>query len=63
MITDVRPSAKIYQFTRRPPANVGVANRQVLSTTDRRPLAVSTVECGSGWYHEAAIQAERPHKS
>jgi hypothetical protein len=63
MSTDTRPTAKIYEFRRRVPANVGIANRQVLATADRQPLAMSNVDCGSGWYHEAAIQAERPHKS
>jgi uncharacterized protein DUF2735 len=63
MSTDLRPTAKIYQFPRRPQAKAGVMAREALFASDRWPRAFPAVECGSGWYHEAAIQAERVVKS
>jgi hypothetical protein len=52
-------SAKIYQFPRKAS---GAASREIKPTMDHRMRAVPTVDFGSGWYHEAAIQAERARK-
>jgi hypothetical protein len=52
-------SAKIYQFPRK--ASVA-ASREIKPAMDHRMRAVPTVDFGSGWYHEAAIQAERARK-
>jgi hypothetical protein len=62
MSVDVRPSAKIYQFPRKGQANYAAASRRVAAETNPRFEAPAAVECGSGWYHEAAIEAERPRK-
>jgi len=61
MTTDPRPSAKIYQFPRKPRASASFPGREALMI-DRSPPA-PRVEFGEGWYHEAAIQAERSRKS
>jgi hypothetical protein len=61
MSTDLRRSAKIYQFPRRPPTNVGVSSRQGVSVSDRWARTIASVDCGA-WYHDAAIQAERLRK-
>jgi hypothetical protein len=58
-----RPSAKIYQFPTKTLARHGGGAREAMSATDHRLRAVPTVEFGSGWYHEAAVQAERISKS
>jgi uncharacterized protein DUF2735 len=55
------PSAKIYQFPRKPQATA--AARNAWSVRDERSRPLPTVEFGSGWYHDAAIQADRPRKS
>jgi hypothetical protein len=55
------PTAKIYPFPRKPAASPGGPGQQILSATDRR-RALPSVEFGSGWYHEAAIQADWPRK-
>jgi hypothetical protein len=53
-------SAKIYQFPRR---GIAVAaGREAKPALDHRLRAVPTVDFGSGWYHEAAVQAERTRK-
>jgi hypothetical protein len=57
------PSAKIYQFPLRISANPGGSGRQIKSAPDPRLRPLPTVEFGSGWYHEAAINADMPHKS
>ena len=57
------PSAKIYQFPLRISASPGGSGRQIKSAPDRRPRPLPAVEFGSGWYHEAAIDAEAPRKS
>ncbi len=59
MTPDSRPSAKIYPFPRRPLARAGTAGQP--ASPERAPQA-PRVEFGEGWYHEAAIQAERPRK-
>ena len=53
-----RPSAKILPFVRKSPAK---AARDVAPAREER-LTFATVECGSGWYHDAAIQVEIARK-
>jgi uncharacterized protein DUF2735 len=53
-----RPSAKIYQFPTKSVARRGASGRDIAPATDHRMQVVPTVDFGSGWYHEAAIQAE-----
>lgn len=57
------PTARIYQFPRKTPANAGVVSRDARAPADHRLRALPSVEFGSGWYHEAAVQAEWPRKS
>jgi len=57
------PSAKIYQFPRKTSAAVGESGRKIRPAADLWPRALPTVDCGSGWYHEAAVQADRVRKS
>jgi hypothetical protein len=55
------PSAKIYQFRAKPSAS-RIGSREVIQTAeDRKPVSLP-VEFGSGWYHEAALQAELSRK-
>jgi hypothetical protein len=63
MSTSSHPrSATIYQFPRKIPANAGECHRAVKATAALGMQAIPTVEFGSGWYHEAAVQAERARK-
>lgn len=63
MSTNSRPpSAKIYQFPRKSSAISGRPGGEIASAPDRRPQALPSVEFGSGWYHEAAVLAERTRK-
>jgi hypothetical protein len=55
-------SAKIYQFPRRGIVGAAAASRESKPALDHRLRVVPTVDFGSGWYHEAAIQAERTRK-
>jgi hypothetical protein len=55
------PSAKIYQFPRKISAKSAIP--ATMSAADHRLRLAPSVEFGSGWYHDAAIQAERPRKS
>jgi hypothetical protein len=55
-------SAKIYQFPRTIAANsVGLCEKHAIAP-DFRLQPMPAVEMGSGWYHEAAIEAERTRK-
>ena len=64
MITNSQPpSAKIYQFPRKASLNAAASNRDIKSAADLRARALPSVEFGSGWYHDAAMQADRPRKS
>jgi hypothetical protein len=57
------PTAKIYQF---PATTSGKLEKRGLrppSSADRGQPQFQTVEFGSGWYHEAAVEAETPRKS
>jgi hypothetical protein len=61
--TNVRQeSAKIYQFPRRIGANSVGLRRDHVSAPDSTPQQMPAAEMGSGWYHEAAIEAERTRK-
>jgi hypothetical protein len=54
-------SARIYQFPARGSARPGRAPLSPSTTDPRRDLPA--VEFGSGWYHEAAVQADTLRKS
>jgi hypothetical protein len=58
-----RPSAKIYQFPVKRAATSGGANQDIRLAADARLRTLPAVEFGSGWYHDAAIQAETLRKS
>jgi hypothetical protein len=56
------PTAKIYQFPRRVTArsaNPGASTGPMLAPSGANE---PRVDFGSGWYHEAAIEAERGRK-
>jgi hypothetical protein len=55
-------TAKIYQFPRRIAANNAGVRQEYASAPDYRSQPLPAVEFGSGWYHEAAIEAERTRK-
>jgi hypothetical protein len=55
-------SAKIYQFPRRIAVGAVASSREIKPALDHRMRAVPTVDFGSGWYHEAAVQSERARK-
>jgi hypothetical protein len=55
-------TAKIYQFPRRIAPNSVGFRQQYASAADSASQPLPAVECGSGWYHEAAIEAERTRK-
>jgi hypothetical protein len=55
-------TAKIYQFPRLIGANNPGLRQDHASAPDSRLQTIPAVEMGSGWYHEAAIQAERTPK-
>ncbi len=58
-----RESAKIYQFPRREAAGSGAQRNSAVSIDPRLQPALG-VECGSGWYHSAAVEeAQRGRKS
>jgi hypothetical protein len=60
MTTDFpRQSAKIYQFPRKDPAAAGDDRGESRPAADPRLPRFASTEFGSGWYHEAAVQAER----
>ena len=49
-----RETAKIFQFPVERRAG-GISARQVGRGLVERPV-IATVDCGDGWYHDAAIQ-------
>lgn len=57
--TQSRETAKIYAFPSRRPAAGGV---ETLKRQVEAHQLVQATEFGSGWYHEAAMQAERETK-
>jgi hypothetical protein len=60
MSSDTRPSAKIYQFPRKPVPRASAGGQEALVG---RMSQAPRIEFGGGWYHEAAVQADRPRKS
>ena len=58
MTTDTG-SAKIYQF---PPRGrfAGEHRREDARATSHSAQYIAQAACGSAWYHEEAIEAERP---
>jgi len=56
------PSAKIYQFPGKTSVRAAAAAREERLARDLRLRTVPSVEFGSGWYHDAAIQAEKVRK-
>jgi hypothetical protein len=57
-----RESAKIYQFPTRIRPIVDRHRDEVTTSADAASPRVATAVFGSGWYHEAAIDAERSVK-
>lgn len=54
-------SAKIYQFPAGGRAALGGRRyEEAKAALDFIPSRVSEAACGSGWYHEAAIQESKP---
>jgi hypothetical protein len=54
-------SAKIYQFPAGGRAALGGRRQEeATAASDLSSLRVSEAACGSGWYHEAAIQESKP---
>jgi hypothetical protein len=63
MSADPRPpTAKIYQFPRRVSASAGKPEASTRPTVEIPPPSGTAVDFESGWYHEAAIEAERLRK-
>ncbi len=52
-------SAKIYQFPVRVRPTIGGRHEEAQSTAEINAPPVCESACGSGWYHEAAIQDSR----
>jgi Protein of unknown function (DUF2735) len=50
-------SAKIYQFPVRGRASIG-SRQEETKTIEINAPRVSEAACGSGWYHEAAIEED-----
>jgi hypothetical protein len=57
------PTAKIYRFPGTTSRNLDKPGRRQTSAAEGGQRPLPTVEFGSGWYHEAAVQAEAPRKS
>jgi hypothetical protein len=54
-------SAKIYQFPVRVRPTIGARHEETKTAVGINAPGISEAACGSGWYHEAAIQeAKRP---
>ena len=56
------PTAKIYQFPVTKSSTLRGPGPDARSSPDRSASVLPTVEFGSGWYHDAAVQAERSRK-
>lgn len=52
-------SAKIYQFPVRVRPPIGARNDETTSAAAINAPRVSEAACGSGWYHEAAIEESK----
>jgi hypothetical protein len=57
-----RQSAKIIPFPRRIGSKSVGLRQDDASAPDSRAPPMPAVDFGSGWYHQAAIDAERPRK-
>jgi hypothetical protein len=57
------PTATIYQFPLTSSADLDKPGVRPAPAAERRQPPLPTVEFGSGWYHEAAMEADRPRKS
>ncbi len=57
------PTAKIYQFPKSTSGKLDERGPRSPSSTERRDFLPPPVEFGSGWYHQAAIDADIPRKS
>jgi len=54
-------SAKVYQFPAGGRAALGAhRHEEAKAVADSASQRVSEAACGSGWYHEAAIQESKP---
>ena len=63
MGNDIRHgSAKIYQFPQKIAATGSALSRGIVPAPDFRSQPAPTIMPASGWYHEAAIEAERTRK-
>ncbi len=64
MDTNVRrESAKIYEFPRRPRGLADTYRRGDRLAAELSSVHAPTIEFGSGWYHQAAVEeAQRPGK-
>jgi uncharacterized protein DUF2735 len=49
-------SAKIYQFPVRARPSIGARHEQSETAVEINAPGICEVACGSGWYHEAAIE-------
>jgi hypothetical protein len=59
-----RESAKIYQFPSGGRTSLRASGEPAEATAELASRRVAKTACGSGWYHEAAIEeAERELKS
>jgi Protein of unknown function (DUF2735) len=56
------PTAKIYQFPVKSSPTPRGSNPDARAVVDRGAAMLPTVEFGSGWYHDAAVQADRARK-
>ena len=52
-------SAKIYQFPVRARPTIGARRQEADTTVAIAAPDIIEVECGSGWYHEAAIEESK----
>jgi hypothetical protein len=53
-----RPTATIYEFPTRPRAASGNHRQAYRSSPQQASAQFPSVECGNGWYHEAAIDED-----
>jgi hypothetical protein len=51
-------SAKIYQFPVRGRPAIGARYEEAKTAVEFKSPRVSEAACGSGWYHQAAIDAD-----
>jgi len=56
------PTAKIYHFPVKNSPTLRGLSPDARTPVDRGAGALPTVEFGSGWYHDAAVRADRVRK-